>query len=304
MLTFEGLYTRLQDLTDDDTTATTTLFKALINETHKHICGSRTWSFLEATHTQTLTTGQQIIKLPVNFRKLENFSITVSDIDYYPEYVANTTKFDRINAWGSQVQSDYPVYYGIREKKLKLYPAVSTASLVATTQYIKRPRDMTADDYDTGTITAIANADTTVTGNSTVWTSAMEGRYIKLSDGEWYEIASVESNTELELDIPYEGATIAAGSAAYTIGELPLIPDEYQDLLLYKPLGIYYSVKKGQPQVGQVYYTGEQRQPGMYESMYRDMLREYATKTTTLVQDAPGYRTEIINPNNYPRDIT
>lgn len=58
-------------------------------------------------------------------------------------------------------------------------------------------------NYKDGTVT-VANGSRTVTGNGTVWTSAMEGRFFKLNrEGEFYEILDVVSGTELTLKEPY-----------------------------------------------------------------------------------------------------
>ncbi len=61
--------------------------------------------------------------------------------------------------------------------------------------------------YTTGTIDVTEGA-TTVTGTDTVWTSAMEGRKIKVSGGSAvFTVDSVTSATELELDREYSGDT-------------------------------------------------------------------------------------------------
>src|SRR3990167_7992465 len=99
---------------------------------------------------------------------------------------------------------------------------------------------MTADDYTTGTITTWTNGDDDITGGSTVWTAAMVGRYIRItSDGIWYEIESRSANTAIVTVKNFLGTSIAAGSEAYTIGEMPEIPEGYEDLLLYRPLALY-----------------------------------------------------------------
>lgn len=74
--------------------------------------------------------------------------------------------------------------------------------------------------YSTGTVSYTQNS-RTVTGSSTVWTSDMKGRKILGSDGAWYKIASVASNTSLTLSQPYQGPD--ASGADYRIWK-----DEYK----------------------------------------------------------------------------
>ena len=303
MLTFQDLYERFTKITSDDSADNITFGKSLINETYKHICGSRKWWFMEKTFTSTTTASQTTIKLPVDFRKLETFNITSNDVKYTPiREVADPVTWDRLNRQGSNITSTYPVYYIIRDGKIEVYPAIADSGLTITIEYLAQAKDMTADDYTTGTIDAVANGSTTVTGSGTSWTSAMAGRYLQItSDGYWYKIASVTNSTTLELDIPYEGTTLTSPAGeAYRIGECPLIPEAYQSLLWYKPVSVYYQMK-GDERRARYYSSGEMRAPGLYESVLRDMIRELGSQTTQNVQTDD---VRIINVNDYPQDLT
>lgn len=70
----------------------------------------------------------------------------------------------------------------------------------------------TIQNYTSGTV-SVTNNSKTVTGVNTVWTSAMEGRYIKLDrDQELYEIATINSATSLTLRQNYiEGTGSSLG---------------------------------------------------------------------------------------------
>ena len=70
----------------------------------------------------------------------------------------------------------------------------------------------TVAPYSTGTVSGSASS-TTLTGASTVWTSSMANRFIRIGSGVFYlKISSVESNTSLTL----EAALPAAVSASTT----------------------------------------------------------------------------------------
>lgn len=81
--------------------------------------------------------------------------------------------------------------------------------------------------YSTGTV-AVTVDSRTVTGSSTVWTSAMVGRKFLGPDNMYYKIAAVASNTSLTLTEPYQSATVASGGA-YQIwkDEYTLYPDVF-----------------------------------------------------------------------------
>jgi hypothetical protein len=70
------------------------------------------------------------------------------------------------------------------------------------------------DDYTTGTVT-VTEGSTTVTGDSTVWTSAMVGRLFRVgTNRDYYLVSAVGGNTDLTLDANYEQSTASGSSYA------------------------------------------------------------------------------------------
>lgn len=93
----------------------------------------------------------------------------------------------------------------------------NTLLIVDGENYIKKYRGSTNANYSTGTI-SVTNGSSSVTGSSTVWntsTNAEANEYIKLPDNKWYKILSIGSDTSLEIEIDYEGSTLAGQT--YTI---------------------------------------------------------------------------------------
>lgn len=91
-----------------------------------------------------------------------------------------------------------------------------------------------------------------VTGDSTAWTTGMAAnRYIKITptsaanggDGYWYEVQEVIDTTHIALTKEYEGTAISAGTAAYTLGEMSVIPEAYDIAVLYRTIAIYWREK-------------------------------------------------------------
>lgn len=301
MLTYEDLNTRFQKITSDDSSANVTFGNELINETHKLICDMENWPFTEATYTTTSTASQQVIKLPAEVGRIITYKITSGGIQYTPEEITDPVKFDRINYNTTATTSDFPVYFHIRNNQILNFPAISSASLTITIEYYKLPKDMTATtNYTTGTVTTLAAAGTAVTGSGTTWTSAMIGRYIRITtEGNWYPITAVTDTTHLTIGKPYEGTAIAAGSEAYTIGELPLVPEAYQDLLWMRPVGMYFMMK-GDEVRARYYYSGSMNDPGMYERLFERLKKRYSSKTSRHVYN---YGIHIIDANYNPRSI-
>lgn len=90
----------------------------------------------------------------------------------------------------------------------------NTLLVVDDDHRIQKYRGSTNANYSTGTL-SVTNGDATVTGSGTAWntiTNVEAGEYIQLPDSKWYKIISVASDTSLEIEIDYQGATLAGQS--------------------------------------------------------------------------------------------
>ena len=75
---------------------------------------------------------------------------------------------------------------------------------------ISRVMVNTVDPYTTGTCTATLDS-TTVTGSSTVWTSGMVGRYIRINSvDQYYKVATFVSTTSITIEKAWPFATASA----------------------------------------------------------------------------------------------
>lgn len=90
----------------------------------------------------------------------------------------------------------------------------NTLLVVDDEHRIQKYRGSTNANYNTGTIT-VTNGDATITGSGTSWnttTNAEVGEYIQLPDSKWYKIVTINSNTSLEIEVEYQGSTLAGQS--------------------------------------------------------------------------------------------
>jgi hypothetical protein len=161
-------------------------------------------------------------------------------------------------------------------------------------------------DYTVGDVLTITGGDGTatfvvsslvdgsvITGSGTGWqitTGINEFRWITIpfpqGDTEWYQVKSVDSATQLTLVAPYTGLS-AVSASGYTLGQVPLITEDFQDLLAYRPLMIYYSSINPDP-----------IRRSQFESLYNAgivRMDEFSGSKTTDV--SLGGDTPIFNPN-------
>lgn len=69
----------------------------------------------------------------------------------------------------------------------------------------------TSSGYSTGSIT-VTHDSTTVTGSGTSWSGTLDTTYSLLINGKFYDIASVDSNTQVTLSTKYEEETVSGMS--------------------------------------------------------------------------------------------
>ena len=286
MQTFTSSRNFYGDLTQNGTSTNLTLGDKLINLTTRQILNRRRWPFLEKTTTDSTVDSQQFYDLPYDYGRLIDVTVTLSSTKYTPREVTSRQEWDRLNA-STSVESDIPEFYFIFNKQIGFYPTPSSSNTDAITYvYQRQSKNLSLADYTTGTITTATNGSTAVVGTSTVWTAKMAGLWLRITDsltantgdGRWYEIASVTDATNLVLDKTYGGISIAAGTAAYTIGQVSLIPEDYQELPVYKAAEVYFTSIKPEPTQAQLYKV-------LYEEGLQNMVQEHGSKSTSPVID-------------------
>ena len=228
-------YTALRNLygvlTNNTGTTNLTNGDAWINDAQRILMSTFNPIFTESTATDVTVANQQAYNLPYNYEKLNSVTITLGTYKYPLKEVPDEDYWNQLQITTS-FTSNYAQWFFIDAGQINFWPKPSTSSLVITYNYKVLVRDLSNADYTTGTI-ALTNGSTTVTGTGTTFTAAMVGRYLKSNtDGYWYKIAGFTSTTVLTLAKSFAGTT--GSGLAYTIGEMPLVPEAYhQDLVSY-----------------------------------------------------------------------
>ena len=299
MRTYTSYLSDVQSLSNNTSSANQTLMMKLVNDALRYLVG--VFFFNEATYTVPGGTvaNQAAYTLPFNNKQVINTTVLIGSVLWQPRECATRAQYDALNV--ITFSNDFPQFYYIYNNELLLWPTPASASNTITVHYKKRLRDLSAADYTTGTV-SVTTATTTVTGSGTSWKTNMAGRWLNIpitssdttsGDDEWYKIASVASATSLTLENAYAGQTVAGGT--HTIGEVPILPEDYQDLPLYRALQIYFtSIAKDEGKAK--WYKA------LYDDGYARLDAEFGSKTSGVgltPQDAP-----VLNPNLFQNSIT
>ncbi len=247
MKSFTTLRNLAGSLTQNTSTTNLTLFDQLIQDSHKYLLEK--YFFNEASTTIVTVAQQQFYDLPYDYSKLKTGTITIGELQWTPTEILSRADWDKLNVF--PYYSDIPNNYFIYNGQIGFWPIPSTSANTITFNYKRRVTDLTLADYITGTV-SVTNGSTAVTGAGTGFLAnylAVAGSVLNLNlwikltppsgDGNWYQISSITSATVLTLVNEYQGGTTSG--ASFIIGQMPLLLEDYHDLLVYRPLTIYFS---------------------------------------------------------------
>lgn len=295
MLSFTGIQTLCQDLTQDTTAPALTFFKSSAN-IGQHILETELGSFYTEESVPINTAlATSSYKTPANFVRLKKAYITVGTNRYLMDEVRDEDEWQSYQQGTTTSNTLQKIF--VRRDNFEVWPTPATANLVMTLIYEPAGKDLIADDYVTGTITTLTNGAKAVTASGSTFTSAMAGRYLKITnDGNWYKIASFGTTTTLTLDKNYEGISVAAGTEAYIIGQMPRTPEETHHIPAYFAVWQYYAGFKQNKEQGDYYRA-------LYEGDLARAKKTYSRRYTSKYIPGNKRRFSVINPNDYPHNL-
>lgn len=276
---------------------------------------------LSSTATTAISSvGFQGYNIPANISKLKNDTVNVGQLKFVPAPIMTRAEWDLINFL--PYNSDIPNYYFIYNGQLLLWPIPSTTGNIITFNYKSRVPDFSTAflfsstagaafsagsstfDYQVGSLSAITAGSTAITGVSTSWNTTGKyplnvdvtpyNLYLTINapsgDGIWYPISKFTSDTALVLGLPIVSTSSATTAAnGYSIGQLPLLSEDFADMIVYGALKTYFSTIVEKPDKFK-----------LFQEMYSErlaLLEEYAGTKTVNVD--LGASPQLSNPNLY-----
>ena len=252
--------------------------------------------FNESSFTTPSVSGQQFYNLPPQCRKIINVTGTIGSVVWITKDCPDRNYWDFLNT--IQFKQDFPMFHFIwnHNTQFGVWPTPASSGNTYTVNYQARNIDLSQPDYTTGTVTA-TNASPTLTFAGSTLVGNMANRWIQISapagDNQWYQILSV--NTGANTAVLYGNYTgTSVSGASFVIGEMAVLPEDYQDLPLYRALEIYFTSIVPNATNAKLYQ-------GLYERGYEQLNGDYGSKTTGVVlvdEDAP-----LINPNLFQNNV-
>ena len=258
--------------------------------------------FNERTYTTNTVSNQQFYNLPPQIKKLINVTVTIGSVLWQCLECPSRQFWDNLNV--IQFQQDFPSYFFVYNGQVGIFPTPSSAGNLITMNYKTRIADLSMADVTNSTnstTVSITTGTSTVTASGATFLNWMVGQWIRIpsstvnstnGDNQWYQIASVTSSTVLVLDNLYTGGTVTA--ANFTVGQVPILPEDYQDLPLFRMAYLYYTTRVPDPERALKYEK-------LYDKGFTALDEEFGSKSTNVVlndTDMPIY-----NPNLFINSI-
>ena len=294
MKSYTTLRNQYATLTNNTATANLTLGDQLINDSLRYLTTKYFFNERSQLVPGGTIAGTQNYPLPYNIKTLINAYISVGNIRYQLRETPTRAAWDQMNF--VPYTSDIPQYYYIYNKEFLVFPTPASSTNPITFNYKIRLKDLTQADYSTGTVT-VTSGSSAVTGNLTIFTADMVGRWIQVTapsgDGNWYEIGGYTNGTSITLVNQYQGTTVAG--ASYTIGEMPLLPEDYQDLPVYRACSIYFTTR-----------VPDAVRADLFDKLYKEgaekLDAEFGSKSNSVAITPAD--SDVLNPNLFTRNLS
>ncbi len=283
---------------DNQTWAMEAVNDALRYLTYKYYFNERTYIVPNGTVAQ-----QMFYNLPPLIEKVIDVTVTIGGVLWTLQESPSRRHWDELNV--INFYQDFPAYFFIWNNQVGIFPIPSSAGDTITINYKQRFIELTqADVTDTSSSQTMSatNGSATITASGAVFLNWMVGQWIKFpfsstnstsGDNNWYQIDSITDSTHAVLKNQYTGSTITG--ASFTIGQVPLLFENYQDLPLYRAMYLYYTTRFPDPVRAQLYQK-------LYDDGFKLLDAEFGSKTTSVV--LPDTEAPIINPNLFQRSLT
>ncbi len=182
--------------------------------------------------------------------------------------------------------TDIASYSGITAGTTIYYAGNVTGTTFAIYTDVARSNIVTVSGSGNATFTTYASENSALAGSLTMLRIPFTSSNSTSGDNQWYPISSVSSGTTAFLTMPYQGQTVSG--ASFTIGQVPLLIEGYQDLPLYRMAYVYYTTRYPDPTKAQLYEK-------LYQEGFNKLDAEFSNKSTNVVlsnEDQP-----LVNPN-------
>jgi hypothetical protein len=244
-------------------------------------------------------TGQSIYQTPVDSIRIIGMTVKtgVGTNTYSPpiKEIRSEYEWRQIKTVPNYASSWITYYYVLGNDEIEVWP-VPSSDIPNGIRYYYQPQDhdLSVDDIVSSKLSpaqtcTMVNGESGVTSTGSTFTNQMTGLSFQLSgvtDLTWYEIVDVPDSSTLTLKSAFVGDS--ASGLSFTIGQLGILPNEYQDVDIHYALGLFFAGKGNMAR--SQYHLGTEDKPGMFYSGVNAAITAYSLSTEgNVISDSDNF---------------
>lgn len=232
-----------------------------------------------------LVANQSIYQTPVDCVRVMGITISVTSTYKQPLIQVRSEQEWRQIISYPQASNWTSHFFVLGNEEVQFWPTPSQ-NVTNGIRFYYQPQDhdLSIDDVtsvSTGFTVNVTNGSNLVTASGSAFTPDMASLEFQLNgvtDLTWYPIVSA-TNTILTLQTPFVGTTNT--TAAWTVGQSSIIPQEYDDAPMHYALGNYFMAQNNVPRANYHLGQDEEGKRGMFYAMIQDCLGAYSSSSTS-----------------------
>lgn len=281
-LTWTEMEAKAVRLSRDTTAGTRTQLQQDMN-TGYHMFNAKFGRYYSRKQQFTdVVTGQSIYQTPVDSIRIIGMTVKTSTgtNTYSPpiKEIRSEYEWRLIKTVPNYASNWITYYYVLGNDEIEVWP-VPSSDIPNGIRYYYQPQDhdLSVEDVVSGDLSpvqtcSVTNGEVTVTSTGSTFTSQQAGLWFQLTgvtDSTWYEIVDVPTSSTLTLKSPFVGIT--GSSQSFRIGQLSILPNEYQDIPVHYALNLFFSGKGNEARAT--------LHKGMFDVAVEDAVAAYSSST-------------------------
>lgn len=297
MLSWTDLQKKAVRLSRDTTAGTLEQLQEDMNQGYRLFNAKLSRYFSRKQQFTDIIDGQSIYQTPVDCVRIIGMTVAVSDTYQTPiKEIRSEFEWRQITSY--PYNSNWPAFYFmIGNDELALWPTPSQDVTNGLRFYYQQSdHDLSVEDFigssqsPVQTVTML-NGSNLVTSTGTTFTTQMKGLQFQLqgvTDLTWYEIVDVPTSSTLSLKSAFVGNS--GSGLNFRIGQVPIIPGEYQDSLVNYALYLFFSGKGNEQRA--------QQHLGLFNAAIADAVEEYSSSTegNVITDDVTNISAWVVTP--------
>lgn len=242
--------------------------------------------------------GQSIYQTPVDSIRIIGMTVkTGAGSTYSPpiKEIRSEYEWRLIKTTPNYSSSWITYYYVLGNDEIEVWPTPSS-DITNGIRFYYQPQDfdLSVEDITSSALSPVetctlTNGSVAVTSTGGSFTGQLAGLWFQptgVTNLTWYEIVGVPTASTLTLKSTFTG--ISGAGVSYKIGQMSILPNEYQDAPIHYALGLYFSGKGNEARAQ--YHLGTEEKPGMFYSMVSAAIQNYSSSTEgNVISDSDNY---------------